>query len=274
MKLFFLNRFFVLVIASLLLACSSSKNVAEPIPENDKTEAQNAWYPLVHAHWTLKNITDENNVTSHTLKSGLPANKVKLTFNKGRVGFHSGCNDHGGSVKLLPNNKLQIIELLGTQMGCEKILQDGEIEFSRYISQLNTYNVDGINNKPILKLTTKNNTVLMFDGELTPETKYGHSKKFTIELIKRSKSNCLNRPCIQWRKLKRNKKPDNSFYEEQWDAVRGNHFWNNNDPQIKDFKAEENRKYILQIKEFASSKLPAGVLWVKEAGIYSARLEP
>jgi len=171
-----------------------------------------------------------------------------MSFNRGRVGFHSGCNGHGGTVKLLHKNKLVVSELIHTLIGCNSILQGGEIEFSQHLNLAESYRIEGTQENPTLVLITKKNIKLLFQGELTPETKYGSPQHFILELKKWRKKSCLDKPCTQWRKVKFNKnnKGKSYDYRKQWIPVDGSKLWVNRYPLIKKFKPEENRRYILR----------------------------
>lgn len=78
-------------------------------------------------------------VTGHDLKSGT---QITLSFQKGKVGAHAGCNNLFGTARL-DGGRLLVSDVGGTEMACEKALMAQDEWLTAFLSSEPEWLLDG-----------------------------------------------------------------------------------------------------------------------------------
>lgn len=252
-----MNLFNRLILISLgvLLSMSAIADVNYSL-----RDSSHPWFPLTRAKWKMEGIQYPTKPKQKTLKNGFVSQKVNVLIKRGRIGFGLGCNGHGAKLILSKNNQLLSEEMISTQMGCKKQLQDADKEISTLLSQVISFSSNKSTTHPTLLLQSQNGTRLYFRGEPIPEVKYGESKIRRLELKHHKKENCTKKGCLEWREV----------FVDKKGVITHKTAWANNPLKIRDFKSSPNRWYGLRVKEFKSSK---GLLWYLESNGSSANLD-
>jgi heat shock protein HslJ len=151
--------------APVPVAASAPPAAPAPVPPDLATR-------LPAYTWQLRAATDAQGQAIADLfpATGKP---LVLSFAEGRVGVAGGCNRTGASFQWLDAARMQLGQVMSTMMACSPPLDRVDAAVAAILAGTLELALEGDAAAPALRLVAANGSILQFDGEPTPETRYG-----------------------------------------------------------------------------------------------------
>lgn len=136
------------------------------------TTASAAAQPQLSAYyWNLASAQDAAGKPIAAMAKGIEG-KLRLSFAEQNLSISGGCNNQFGGYRY-QDGVLKVQQMASTLMACDKSLMDLDAQVGRLFKGDLRATFSGDNQAPVLQLTTQDGSVLKFQGEATPETRYG-----------------------------------------------------------------------------------------------------
>ncbi|QXI40671.1 META and DUF4377 domain-containing protein [Pseudomonas xantholysinigenes] len=246
------NLLLVAIGAALLQACTPASTSHEGAPSMPAVTSTAATQPALPAYyWNLVSATDAAGKPIAAMAKGLDG-KLRLTFGERQLNISGGCNGQFGGYSY-KDGVLQVQSLASTLMACDKSLMDLDAQVGQLLKgELRTV-ISGETHEPMLQLTTQNGAVLKFQGEATPETRYGSKgeTKFlevAAKTVKCSHPLIPNYQCLQVRERR---------YDDAGLQLPTQDAWHPLYQSIEGFEHREGVRTVLRVKQYAWKNPPA-----------------
>jgi heat shock protein HslJ len=221
---------------------------------SDTPPAQSA-VALSGYYWRLSSAVDGKGQPIATLQPGTdPKRPLQLTFANGRLNISGGCNRLFGSYTE-SQGAIEVGEKIGsTMMACMDsplMLLDSEIS-ARLKGKLQATTSDNAE-APQLILVSGNGDKLAFNGEPTPETRYGGEGKIEFFEVAAKRVPCShplipNHQCLQVRQRE---------YEENGVQKPAKADWQPLYEDIQGYEHIDGQRDVVRVKRFERKNPPA-----------------
>jgi heat shock protein HslJ len=145
-------------------ATDDAKAPAAPMPDLRTT--------LVAYRWQLETGTDASGQSIGALFPG-PENLLGVEFDDTQLGVTGGCNRLSVGYQLLEPAQLQLGPGRSTMMACPPPLADADAALAKFLTGTLQAEITGETGAPVLRLAAVDGTALTFNGQPTPETRFG-----------------------------------------------------------------------------------------------------
>ncbi|MEN5095065.1 META and DUF4377 domain-containing protein [Pseudomonas protegens] len=135
------------------------------------TASVSAQPALAAYYWQLVSASDAAGKPVAALNKGIER-QLRLTFVGQNLNISGGCNRQFGGFQSA-NGVLKVQPLASTMMACDPSLMTLDAEVGRLFKGDLRSTFGGDESTPTLQLTTQDGTQLKFEGQPTPETRYG-----------------------------------------------------------------------------------------------------
>ncbi|WP_434728609.1 DUF4377 domain-containing protein [Pseudomonas soli] len=246
------NILLVAVCAALLQACTPASTSHEGSPSMPATTAPAAAQPLLSAYyWNLASASDAAGKPNAALATG-SERKLRLNFGDQRLNISGGCNNQFGGYSY-QDGVLKVQPLASTMMACDKRLMDLDAEIGRLLKGDLRAAFSGETHAPVLQLTTQDGSVLKFQGEATPETRYGSKgeTKFlevAANTVKCSHPLIPNYQCLQVRERR---------YDDAGLQLPTQDNWHPLYQSIEGYEHRDGVRTVLRVKQYEWKNPPA-----------------
>ncbi|UMZ09356.1 META and DUF4377 domain-containing protein [Pseudomonas sp. MPFS] len=246
------NILLVAVCAALLQACTSANTSHEGSPSMPVATSSTAAQPALPAYyWNLVSATDASGKPIPALAKGIER-KLRLTFGDQSLNISGGCNGQFGGYTY-QNGVLKVQQLASTLMACDKSLMELDSEVGRLLKGDLRTSVTGDTPEPMLQLTTQDGSVLKFQGEETPETRYGSKGEIKFlevaaKTVKCSHPLIPNYQCLQVRERRYDdaglQLPTQDTWHPMYDSIQG-------------YEHHNGVRTVLRVKQYEWKNPPA-----------------
>ena len=127
---------------------------------------------LAAYRWQLESATDASSQSIGAFFPG-PENLLGVEFGDGQLGVTGGCNRLSVGYQLLEPAQLQLGPGRSTMMACPPPLADADAAFAKFLTGTLQAEIKGETGAPVLRLAAVDGTTLTFNGQPTPETRFG-----------------------------------------------------------------------------------------------------
>lgn len=238
----------LLPLALALAACAPetpAPGPASPTPPPADASATPAadGATLAGYHWRLETATDAGGAHIDALFPG-DDHALTLDFADGRVSVSGGCNGQGGSYAVGEGGRLEIGQMMSTQMACDAPLMDADATIAALLAQPQEVRVDQ-GTPPRLQLVAADGSTTAWTGEATAQTRYGGEGETVFMEVAPQRIACSHplmpdHECLQVREIRYDangvKQPPG-----EWEAFYGD---------IEGFEFREGERKVLRLKKF------------------------
>ncbi|WP_256660319.1 META and DUF4377 domain-containing protein [Pseudomonas sp. RIT623] len=216
------------------------------------TSATVAAQPTLPAYyWNLVSATDASGKPIAALAKGVER-KLRLTFGEQNLNISGGCNGQFGGYSY-QDGVLKVQSLASTLMACEKSLMDLDAQVGQLLKGDLRTTISGQPPEPLLQLTTQDGSVLKFQGEATPETRYGSKGEIKFlevaaKTVKCSHPLIPNYQCLQVRERR---------YDDAGLQLPTQDAWHPLYQSIEGYEHQDGVRNVLRVKQYAWKNAPA-----------------
>lgn len=198
---------------------------------------------LAGYHWRLKSATGADGARIDALFPG-GDHVLTLEFADGRVSVSGGCNGQGASYVVGDGGKLEIDQMVSTQMACDTPLMEADAAIAALLAQPQAVNFEE-SEPPRLRLVANDGSTTTWTGEASAQTRYGGEGETVFMEVAPQRIDC-NHPmipdyqCLQVREIRY----DDSGVKQppgEWEAFYG---------EIEGFEFREGERKVLRLKKF------------------------
>jgi heat shock protein HslJ len=129
--------------------------------------------------WTLRAATDAAGQPVDILL--LPGHPFVMSFKGSGLSVRGGCNSLNGRWRLSPQNALQVSGTASTQMACEPALMNADAALAKALAEPLQARVEP-GAVPVLKLVTRAQQTLSFEGRRTLTSQLGAPTRVFLEV--------------------------------------------------------------------------------------------
>ncbi|TDF81476.1 META and DUF4377 domain-containing protein [Pseudomonas sp. H9] len=246
------NILLVAVCAALLQACTPASTSHEGSPSMPATPASVAAQPELSAYyWNLVSATDASGNPIAALSKGTER-KLRLSFAGHNLKVSGGCNGQFGQYSY-QDGVLKVPSLASTLMACDKSLMALDSEVGRLLKgDLRTV-ITHDSPEPVLQLTTQDGSVLKFQGEATPETRYGSKGEIKFLEVAAKTVTCShplipNYQCLQVRERR---------YDDAGLQLPTQDTWHPLYQTIEGYEHHDGVRTVVRVKQYEWKNPPA-----------------
>jgi heat shock protein HslJ len=179
------------------------------------------------------------------------ARMATMTLSEGRISIEGNCNQMNGRYRVEPDGRLAVGRLSSTMRACEPAAMQADAALAHLLSTpLRADVVRG--NQAYLRLVTAANDTLLFNGELTPEARYGAATIVFLEIaperVPCSRPLAPASTCLSVRER---------HYDAQGLAVGPPGEWHAMHEEIEGFVKRDGERNVVRVKRFTRSPAPA-----------------
>ncbi|WP_239467178.1 META and DUF4377 domain-containing protein [Rhodoferax koreensis] len=207
------------------------------------------WMPLLQAQrWRLESATD---ATGRPIAALAPRadRPLLLSFEpEGRLGVRGGCNQMSGAYTVSDGGALAVSQLMSTRMACAPALMQVDATLSSLLAQPVQLALVAASaaEAPKLRLTTANQTALVFVGQPTSETRYGGPATLVFMEVAARQVACShplipNARCLQVRERSYDAQGRSTGTPGPWQPLYG---------EIEGYTHTEGVRNVLRVKRF------------------------
>lgn len=198
---------------------------------------------LAGYHWRLASATDAGGARIDALFPG-DDHVLALEFADGRVSVSGGCNGQGASYGVGDGGRLEIGQMMSTQMACDAPLMDADAAIAALLAQPQEVHFEE-GTPPRLRLVAADGSTTTWSGEATAEARHGGEGETVFMEVAPRRIDC-NHPmipdhqCLQVREIRY----DDSGVKQppgEWEAFYG---------EIEGFEFREGERKVLRLKKF------------------------
>lgn len=230
-----------------LLRRVGSSSAAAPQP--DAAKRLGGW------RWSLASAVDAQGRRIEAVTPG-PGRTFVVEFDEATLGIRGGCNRMNGGWRLDGDGRLNVGRLAATRMACEPAAMRADAAMAGLLSTPMRIELSG-GASPVLRLLPAGGEVLVFNGQATPEARYGTGTRAFLEVAPQLTA-CPDAPnagaaCLQVR---------DRAYDPQglpvgspgaWRALEGGRAGG-----IEGFTHTPGQRTVLRVKRFERGPAPAG----------------
>lgn len=246
------NILLVAVCAALLQACAPASTSHEGTPSMPTTAASSATQPKLSAYyWNLVAANDASGKPITAMAPGIEG-KLRLNFAERNLNINGGCNNQFGGYSY-QDGVLKVQSLASTLKACDKPLMELDAQVGRlFKGDLRTTLSDDAG-EPVLQLNTQDGSVLKFQGEATPETRYGSKGEIKFlevaaKTVKCSHPLIPNYQCLQVRERR---------YDDAGLQLATQDSWHPLYQSIEGFEHRDGVRTVLRVKQYEWKNPPA-----------------
>ena len=201
-----------------------------------------------------------------------PGRMLALRFEDGRISMLNGCNRMGGRASI-EAGALHVSGIETTLMACaDRRLMDMDRVAARVLEGRLAMSL-GNGTSPSLQLSSEAGEVLLFEGEPTDETRYGHAGESVFLEVAAHTEPCHhplipNKQCLQVREVRYDaqgiRQPGGGDFEHFYEVIQG-------------YEHEPGIRNVLRVKRYDIANPPADGsrhAWVLDSVTESARETP
>lgn len=202
-------------------------------------------------YWNLVSANDASASPIAALGTGIER-KLRLSFAEQRLSISGGCNTQFGGYSY-QGNVMKVQPLASTLKACDKPLMELDAQVARLLKgDLRTV-ITATGPEPVLQLTTQDGSVLKFQGEATPETRYGSKGEIKFlevaaEPVKCSHPLIPNYQCLQVRERR---------YDSAGLQLPTEGAWHPLYQSIEGYEHHDGVRTVLRVKQYAWKNPPA-----------------
>ena len=194
-------------------------------------------------HWRLESARDGDGARIDALFPG-GDHVLALDFADGRVSVSGGCNGQGGSVATAGDGRLEIGQLVSTQMACAAPLMQADAAIAALLAQPQRWQLEE-SAPPRLRLVAADGSTSVWAGEPTAETRYGGKGETVFMEVAPQRVDCHHpmipdHQCLQVRGIRYDDKGVKQAPGE-WEAFYGD---------IEGFEFRAGERKVLRLKKF------------------------
>lgn len=161
-------------------ALAAENTVLAQMPPGQPGERQAVIDMLIDHHWALVDATTASNQRIDTLFPE-PEQAFSFTFAGSSLQVRGGCNGLRGAFAIVDEGTLEITAMMSSMMACAMPLMDADAALAGLIAApLEIVLIRGA--RPTLALLAETGEVLLLNGELTHEARYGAPKTVFLEV--------------------------------------------------------------------------------------------
>ncbi|WP_248920401.1 META and DUF4377 domain-containing protein [Pseudomonas entomophila] len=211
-----------------------------------------AGQPALSAYyWNLVSANDASGKPIAGLDNGFER-KLRLNFFDSKLNISGGCNTQFGGYSY-QDGVLKVQSLASTLMACDKRLMDGDAPIGRLFKGDLRTAITGAAPEPVLQLTTQDGSVLKFQGEATPETRYGSKGEIKFLEVAAKPVKCShplipNYQCLQVRERR---------YDDAGLQLPTQDAWHPLYQSIEGYEHHDGVRTVLRVKQYAWKNPPA-----------------
>jgi heat shock protein HslJ len=200
--------------------------------------------------WTLTSATGGQGQSIDGLPVGA-GKAVVFHFTEGRLNIEGGCNRIFGGYQIDADGRLKVGRMASTMMACEPAAMKTDAALAELLAE--PMKVDWAPGaEPALRLITPANATLSFQGQMTPEARYGAPTRVFLEVAAQTVA-CKNplsgaTTCIQARERR---------FDEQGLMVGTPGSWQPFYDPIEGYAHQPGVRNVLRLKRFDRTA-PAG----------------
>lgn len=194
-------------------------------------------------NWVLQEATSRAGQRDEHLFAGDKA-PLQLHFADNRLGVSQACNHISGDYSIRGGD-LVPGTLVQTMMACEQPLMQREEAIKRYLQEPLKLAIDTQMVQPLLTLTTREGATLVWQGEPTPETRFGSNARVMYLEVQAQTPPCSHplipdQQCLQVREVE--------YDSDGLKTTTGD--WSLLYQEIEGFSHEPGTRNILRVKHF------------------------
>ncbi|MEW9678838.1 DUF4377 domain-containing protein [Pseudomonas sp. TE50-2] len=216
------------------------------------TAASSAPQPKLSAYyWNLVAANDASGKPITAMAPGIEG-KLRLNFAERNLNINGGCNNQFGGYSY-QDGVLKVQSLASTLKACDKPLMELDAQVGRlFKGDLRTTLSDDAG-ELVLQLTTQDGSVLKFQGEATPETRYGSKGEIKFlevaaKTVKCSHPLIPNYQCLQVRERR---------YDDAGLQLATQDSWHPLYQSIEGFEHRDGVRTVLRVKQYEWKNPPA-----------------
>ncbi|WP_426195119.1 DUF4377 domain-containing protein [Pseudomonas sp. NFXW11] len=202
-------------------------------------------------YWQLVSAKDAAGKPIPALHAGLER-KLRLSFGEQNLNLSGGCNNQFGGYRYA-NGVLQVQPLAATLMACEQPRMALDAAVGRlFQGEMRTQLTDN-GAQPTLQLTSADGSVLTFEGQATPETRYGSQGQIKFlevaaKTVKCSHPLIPNFQCLQVRERRYDAAGLQLPSQDNWQPLY---------QSIEGYEHQDGVRNVLRVKQYEWKNPPA-----------------
>ncbi|WP_047304110.1 META and DUF4377 domain-containing protein [Pseudomonas fluorescens] len=246
------NILLVSVCAALLQACTPASTTPAGGPSMPVSSASVSAQPALSAYyWQLVAASDAAGKPVASLEPGIKR-PLRLTFVGQNLSISGGCNRQFGGFEH-ENGRLKVQPLASTLMACEPGLMTLDREIGRLFKGDLRTTFGGDQATPTLQLTAQDGTLLKFEGQPTPETRYGSQGQTRFLEVAAKTVQCShplipNFQCLQVRERR---------YDDAGLQLPSQDTWHPLYQSIEGYEHQDGVRNVLRVKQYEWKNPPA-----------------
>jgi heat shock protein HslJ len=142
--------------------------------QSDLAQRLGAW------RWRLASAADAQGRPIEAVAPG-PGRTFEMAFADATLGIQGRCNRMNGGWRLDAEGRLNVLRLASTQMACEPAAMQADDAMAKLLSTPMKIDLSG-GASPVLRLASASGEVLVFNGQATPESRYGPATLAFLEV--------------------------------------------------------------------------------------------
>ena len=241
----------VSAVALALVACSNP----EPATPPASTATATAPTPDVAVdagayEWRLAQVRDVDGQPDPGPLGGLER-PLELRFADGRLSSNGACNSFGGGYRV-EDDKLVVDSLMQTQRACPGGAMEADTRLIEFIEGTPRFEL-AAGTPPTLTLAAKDGRTLVFEGDPTPETRYGSAgERMFLEVAARREA-CAHplipdMQCLMVREVRYDDAGVQTRVSEEWQPLY---------QDIEGYEHNDGVRNVLRIDRFDIADPPA-----------------
>ncbi|MDH0303663.1 MULTISPECIES: META and DUF4377 domain-containing protein [unclassified Pseudomonas] len=206
---------------------------------------------LTAYYWNLVSANEASGAPIDALTKGIER-KLRLSFAEKNLNISGGCNTQFGGYSY-QDGVLKVQSLASTLMACDKSLMDVDTQVGRLLKGDLRAAIGGDTSEPVLQLTTQDGSVLKFQGEATPQTRYGSKGEIKFlevaaKTVKCSHPLIPNYECLQVRERR---------YDDAGLQLPTQDTWHPLYQSIEGYEHRDGVRTVLRVKQYEWKNPPA-----------------
>lgn len=202
-------------------------------------------------NWNLVSANDASGSPIAALAKGIER-KLRLSFVDQNLNISGGCNRQFGGYSY-QDGVLKVQPLASTLMACDKSLMDLDAQVGRLLKGDLRTAITSDTPEPVLQLVTQDGSVLKFQGEATPETRYGSKGEIKFLEVAANKVKCghpliPNYQCLQVRERR---------YDDAGLQLPTTDAWHSLYQSIEGYEHQDGVRTVLRVKQYEWKNPPA-----------------
>ncbi|QDH71440.1 META and DUF4377 domain-containing protein [Marilutibacter alkalisoli] len=242
-----------LSVALALAGCNPQS--ADPQPDDSGTPAavataSGAGAELTRHHWKLSQVLGADGEPAPGPLAGLER-PLQLDFFDDSLSSNGACNGFGGDYRI-EDGTLQVGSLRQTLMACEGDLMAADAALVEHLEGAPRLDLQP-GEPPTLTLTAADGSALVFNGEATPEARYGSAGTQVFLEVAAQRESCPHplipdMQCLMAREIRYDDAGLKTFVSEDWQPLY---------QEIEGYEHDAGTRNVLRLKRFDIADPPA-----------------